>query len=66
MEQTGTRVNVNGWGKDKTGEKKPDTPQDPVEFRTDGGDAWDTLFIGCNSHRVENFYTGSVHSNHYG
>ena len=66
MEQTGTRVNTNGWGKDKTGEKKPETPQDPYELRTDGGDAWDTLFIGCNHHRVDTIYTGSSHSNYYG
>jgi len=47
MERTMTRVNVNGWGKDKGGEKLPDDPDNPVEHRTDGGDAWDTLYIGC-------------------
>lgn len=57
MEQTGTSVGLNGWGKDKSGEKKPDTPEDPAEFRTDGGDAWDTLFIGCNNYRVDEIYS---------
>jgi len=66
MEQTGTRVSANGWGKDKSGEKKPDTPQDPVELRTDGGDAWDTLFIGCNFFRVDNIYHVISSSNFYG
>ncbi len=57
MENTGTRISPNGWGKDKSGEKKEDSYEDPVEHRTDGGDAWDTLFIGCNNFRVS-----SVHS----
>jgi len=65
LEQTGTTVTTNGWGKDKSGEKKPDTPDDPAEFRTDGGDAWDTLFIGCNNYRVDNIYSRISLPNHY-
>lgn len=47
MEQTTTVIKPNGWGKDKSNEKKPDSDEDPAEYRTDGSDAWDTLFIGC-------------------
>lgn len=53
MEQTGTRVTATGWGKDKSDEKKDDTHDDPVEHRTDGGDAFDTLYIGCTNFRIE-------------
>lgn len=66
MEQAMTVVNSRGWGKDKSGEKKPDTPQDPVEFRTDGGDAFDTLYIGCNNFRVDNIYTNIGGGAHFG
>ncbi len=48
MEQTGIKVGRNGFEKDKSGEKLPETEEDPRELRTDGTDAWDTLFIGCN------------------
>ena len=48
MEQTGTTINRDGWGKDKSGEKEPDTVNNPVEYRPDGTDAWDTLYIGLN------------------
>jgi hypothetical protein len=50
--RTGTKNGLNGWGKDKSAEKDPDDEANPVEFRTDGTDAWDTLFIGCNFHPV--------------
>jgi hypothetical protein len=55
MEKTGTVIKPNGWGKDKSNEKEPDTEEDPCEHRTDGGDAWDTLFIGCNFFPYHNF-----------
>ena len=34
-------------GKDKRGEKLAETEEDRLEARTDGSDAWDTLYIGC-------------------
>ena len=49
LEKTGTKVSVRGWGKDKSKEKLPDTEENPVEHRTDGTDAFDTLFLGCNN-----------------
>jgi hypothetical protein len=48
MEQTGTRNGPEGFKKDKTGEKLAETEEDKLEYRTDGTDAWDTLFIGMN------------------
>lgn len=50
MEQTGIRIGRNGFEKDKTGEKYEDTEEDPLELRTDGTDAWDTLFVGLTFH----------------
>lgn len=48
MEATGIRIGKHGFEKDKSGEKYPDSADDPLELRTDGTDAWDDLFIGCN------------------
>lgn len=38
---------VYNGGKDKRGEKLAETEEDKLEARTDGSDAFDTLFIGC-------------------
>ena len=48
MEQTGTRNGPEGFKKDKSGEKLAETEEDKLEYRTDGTDAWDTLYIGMN------------------
>ncbi len=46
----------NGFRKDKGGEKLAETEEDLLEHRTDGTDAFDTLYIGC-----EKFpYKGSI------
>jgi hypothetical protein len=47
MEQTGVKVGRNGFEKDKSGEKLMETIDDPLQLRTDGTDAWDTLWLGC-------------------
>ena len=45
-----------GFQKDKSGEKLKESEESPLELRTDGTDAFDTLYIGC-----EKFpWTGSV------
>lgn len=46
LQQTGVRVGPHGWQKDKSGEKLAETEEDLLEHRTDGTDAFDTLFIG--------------------
>ncbi len=48
MEQAGIRTGRNGFEKDKSAEKLPDSPQQPDETKTHITDAWDTLFIGAN------------------
>ncbi len=62
LEQTGIKIGRNGFEKDKSGEKLPDTDEDPLELRTDGTDAWDDLFIGCNFHSVNTLNTISMGS----
>ena len=62
LEQTGIKIGRNGFEKDKSGEKLPETDEDPLELRTDGTDAWDTLFIGCNFYPVQYFNSGMVGS----
>ena len=43
-------MTVNGTNlKDKSGEKKPETEEDPLEGRTDGSDAFDTLCIAVET-----------------
>jgi hypothetical protein len=47
MEQTGTRTGgAEGLKKDKSGEKLAETEEDKLEYRTDGTDGFDTLYIG--------------------
>lgn len=48
LELAGTRMGRNGWEKDKAGEKLAETEEDKLEHRTDGTDAFDTLFYGMN------------------
>lgn len=51
MHLTGIRVGRNGFEKDKSLEKKPDTQEQPDELKTHGTDAFDTLFSGMNFYR---------------
>lgn len=51
IENTETSDKYDGFGKDKSGEKKSDSDDDRSELRTDGTDAFDDLYIGMN-----NFY----------
>lgn len=53
MEQTGTKVEPEGFKKDKDEEKNPETPENQLQYRTDGTDSWDDLFIGCVFNPVE-------------
>lgn len=55
IQSAGVTKGRNGFHKDKSGEKLAETEDDRLELRTDGTDAFDTLYIGC-----ENFpYFGS-------
>jgi len=46
LQQTGVKIGPRGWQKDKSGEKLAETEEDLLQFRTDGTDAFDTLFLG--------------------
>jgi hypothetical protein len=47
MEQSKIKQGRNGFEKDKSAEKEPDSPDSPDEFKTHITDAWDTLYLGC-------------------
>lgn len=51
MENTGVKIGRNGFEKDKSAEKDPDSQESPDEKKTHITDAWDTLFIGSNFYR---------------
>ena len=46
----------NGFRKDKGGEKLDETEENLLEHRTDGTDAFDTLYIGAEKFPQRNFY----------
>ncbi len=47
IETAGVETGRNGFRKDKSGEKLAESQEDLLEHRTDGTDAFDTLYIGC-------------------
>ena len=47
IQAAGVTRGRNGFHKDKGGEKLAETEEDLLEHRTDGTDAFDTLFIGA-------------------
>ncbi len=50
MTSIDSAMTVNGTNqKDKSGEKKPETEEDPLQGRTDGSDAFDTLCIAVEA-----------------
>ena len=57
LQTAGISKGRNGFHKRKDGEKKPETEEDLFEHRTDGTDAFDTLYIGCEKFpQVEEVY----------
>lgn len=60
MENTGVKIGANGFSKDKSGEKLAESEEDLLEHRTDGTDAFDTLFIGMNKFPVNDEYDDSI------
>lgn len=49
MEAAGVERGRLGFRKDKSGEKLAESEEDRLEHRTDGTDAFDTLYIGCEN-----------------
>jgi len=60
MEQTGIYQGPDGFKKDKRGEKLDESEEDLLENRTDGTDAWDTLWIGMNNFPHEHSFSGGL------
>lgn len=57
MEQTGIYQGSTGFKKDKRGEKLSESEEDLLENRTDGTDAFDSLYIGMNNFPVESAFS---------
>ena len=54
-------ISTKGFVKDKGGEKLVENEEDLLEYRTDGTDAFDTLYIGCTKFPYsERVYMGSA------
>ncbi|MGM9801916.1 MAG: hypothetical protein ACI309_06375, partial [Candidatus Limisoma sp.] len=50
----------NGFRKDKGGEKLAESEEDLLEHRTDGTDAFDTLYRGCEKFPYRESYAFST------
>lgn len=62
MENTGVYQGRNGFTKDKRGEKLAETEEDLLENRTDGTDAFDTVYIGMTTRPQVGGYVPEVSS----
>ena len=60
VQAAGVTRGRNGFHKDKGGEKLAETEEDLLEHRTDGTDAFDTLFIGCEKFPQSDYSVGMV------
>ena len=60
LQTAGVSRGRNGFRKDKGGEKLAETEEDLLQHRTDGTDAFDTLYIGCAKFPQQNTATISV------
>ena len=47
IQAAGVERGRNGFHKQKAGEKLPESEENLLQHRTDGSDAFDTLYIGC-------------------
>ena len=60
IQAAGVTRGRNGFHKDKGGEKLAESEEDLLEHRTDGTDAFDTLFIGCEKFPQSGYSGGMV------
>ena len=56
IQSAGVERGRNGFRKNKSTEKNPESEEDLLEHRTDGTDAFDTLYIGCEKFPQHDFY----------
>lgn len=60
IQAAGVARGRNGFHKNKAGEKLAETEEDLLEHRTDGTDAFDTLYIGCEKFPQSDYAGGAV------
>lgn len=60
IQSAGVSNGRNGFRKDKSGEKLAESEEDLLEHRTDGTDAFDTLYIGCEKFPFHDAFALSV------
>lgn len=60
IQSAGVERGRNGFRKNKSSEKNPESEEDLLEHRTDGTDAFDTLYIGCEKFPQHDFYGVAV------
>ena len=60
IQSAGVSNGRNGFRKDKSGEKLAESKEDLLEHRTDGTDAFDTLYIGCEKSPFHETFALSV------
>ena len=60
IQAAGVTRGRNGFHKNKAGEKLAESEEDLLEHRTDGTDAFDTLFIGCEKFPQSEYSGGMV------
>ena len=60
IQAAGVTRGRNGFHKNKAGEKLAESEEDLLEHRTDGTDAFDTLFIGCEKFPQSEYSGGGM------
>ena len=60
IQSAGVSNGRNGFRKDKSGEKLAESEEDLLEHRTDGTDAFDTLYIGCEKFPFHDIFSLSM------
>ena len=63
IQSAGVSRGRNGFRKDKSGEKLAESEEDLLEHRTDGTDAFDTLYIGCEKFPYHDSFSLSMSGN---
>ena len=56
IQSAGVERGRNGFRKNKSMEKQPESEEDLLEHRTDGTDAFDTLYFGCEKFPQHDLY----------
>ncbi len=59
IQSAGVECGRNGFRKNKSTEKNPESEEDLLEHSTNGTDAFDTLYIGCEKFPQHDFYGGA-------